>query len=72
MFLVIDNLYGFGRDNADQFNTRNPLLARVTELVNSGLAYGIHVHQHAELVGGAAGDARRPGDAPRAEVARRA
>lgn len=43
VFLVIDNLYGFGRDNVDQFNTRNPLLARVTELVNGGLAYGIHV-----------------------------
>ncbi|CKP41982.1 putative ESX-3 secretion system protein [Mycobacterium tuberculosis] len=43
VFLVIDNLYGFGRDNTDQFNTRNPLLARVTELVNVGLAYGIHV-----------------------------
>ncbi|MCV7115691.1 type VII secretion protein EccC, partial [Mycolicibacterium setense] len=26
-----------------QFNTRNPLLARVTELVNVGMAYGIHV-----------------------------
>ncbi|MFV0494594.1 type VII secretion protein EccCa [Mycobacterium sp.] len=43
VFLVIDNLYGFSRDNTDQFNTRNPLLAKVTELVNSGLAYGIHV-----------------------------
>ncbi|ANW66742.1 type VII secretion protein EccC [Mycobacterium sp. djl-10] len=43
VFLVIDNLYAFGRDNTDQFNTRNPLLARVTELANSGLAYGIHV-----------------------------
>jgi DNA segregation ATPase FtsK/SpoIIIE, S-DNA-T family len=43
VFLVIDNLYAFGRDNTDQFNTRNPLLARVTELVNVGLAYGIHV-----------------------------
>jgi type VII secretion protein EccCb len=43
VFLVIDNLYGFSRDNVDQFNTRNPLLARVTELVNGGLAYGIHV-----------------------------
>jgi type VII secretion protein EccCa/type VII secretion protein EccCb len=43
VFLVIDNLYAFGRDNTDQFNTRNPLLARVTELVNIGLAYGIHV-----------------------------
>jgi len=43
VFLVIDNLYAFGRDNADQFNTRNPLLAKVTELVNVGLAYGIHV-----------------------------
>ncbi|WP_118914007.1 type VII secretion protein EccCa [Mycobacterium shigaense] len=42
-FLIIDNLYAFGRDNTDQFNTRNPLLARVTELVNVGLAYGIHV-----------------------------
>jgi hypothetical protein len=42
-FLVIDNLYAFARDNTDQFNTRNPLLARVTELVNVGLAYGIHV-----------------------------
>ncbi|MFY2860627.1 type VII secretion protein EccCa [Mycobacterium sp. THU-M104] len=43
MFLVIDNIYAFGRDNTDQFNTRNPLLAKVTELVNVGLAYGIHV-----------------------------
>jgi S-DNA-T family DNA segregation ATPase FtsK/SpoIIIE len=43
VFLVIDNLYAFGRDNTDQFNTRNPLLARVNELVNIGLAYGIHV-----------------------------
>ncbi|OBK21016.1 type VII secretion protein EccC [Mycobacterium asiaticum] len=43
VFLVIDNLYGFGRDNVDQFNTRNPLLAKVSELVNTGLAYGIHV-----------------------------
>jgi type VII secretion protein EccCb len=42
-FLVIDNLYAFARDNTDQFNTRNPLLATVTELVNVGLAYGIHV-----------------------------
>ena len=42
-FLVIDNLYAFARDNTDQFNTRNPLLAKVTELVNVGLAYGIHV-----------------------------
>ncbi|MBW0016381.1 MAG: type VII secretion protein EccCa [Mycobacterium sp.] len=43
VFLVVDNLYAFGRDNTDQFNTRNPLLAKVTELVNVGLAYGIHV-----------------------------
>jgi DNA segregation ATPase FtsK/SpoIIIE, S-DNA-T family len=43
VFLVIDNLYAFSRDNTDQFNTRNPLLAKVTELVNIGLAYGIHV-----------------------------
>ncbi|BBX75289.1 type VII secretion protein EccCa [Mycobacterium shinjukuense] len=43
VFLVIDNLYAFGRDNTDPFNTRNPLLAKVTELVNVGLAYGIHV-----------------------------
>ena len=43
VFLVIDNLYAFGRDSTDQFNTRNPLLAKVTELVNIGLAYGIHV-----------------------------
>ncbi|MGB3485209.1 MAG: type VII secretion protein EccCa [Mycobacterium sp.] len=43
VFLVIDNLYAFSRDNTDQFNTRNPLLARVTELANTGLAYGIHV-----------------------------
>jgi S-DNA-T family DNA segregation ATPase FtsK/SpoIIIE len=42
-FLVIDNLYAFSRDNTDQFNTRNPLLTQVTELVNIGLAYGIHV-----------------------------
>lgn len=43
VFLVIDNLYAFSRDNTDQFNTRNPLLTKVTELVNVGLAYGIHV-----------------------------
>ncbi|MGV0836210.1 type VII secretion protein EccCa [Mycolicibacterium thermoresistibile] len=43
VFLVIDNLYGFSRDNTDIFNTRNPLLGKVTELVNSGLSYGIHV-----------------------------
>lgn len=43
VFLVIDNLYAFSRDNTDAFNTRNPLLARVTELTNSGMAYGIHV-----------------------------
>lgn len=43
VFLLIDNLYGFSRDNTDQFNTRNPLLARVTELANSGLAYGLHI-----------------------------
>lgn len=42
-FLVIDNLYAFSRDNTDQFNTRNPLLPRLTELANAGLAYGIHV-----------------------------
>ena len=43
VFLVIDNLYAFSRDNTDTFNTRNPLLAKVTELVNTGLSYGIHV-----------------------------
>ncbi|MGH3674822.1 MAG: type VII secretion protein EccCa [Mycobacterium sp.] len=43
VFLVIDNLYAFSRDNTDAFNTRNPLLAKVTELANSGLSYGIHV-----------------------------
>lgn len=43
VFLLIDNLYAFSRDNTDTFNTRNPLLAKVTELVNTGLAYGIHV-----------------------------
>jgi DNA segregation ATPase FtsK/SpoIIIE, S-DNA-T family len=43
VFFVIDNLYAFSRDNTDQFNTRNPLLTKVTELVNVGLAYGIHV-----------------------------
>jgi len=43
VFLVIDNLYAFGRDNTDQFNTRNPLLAKATELVNVGHTYGIHV-----------------------------
>jgi len=43
VFLVIDNLYAFSRDNTDQFNTRNPLLTKVTELVNVGLAYGLHV-----------------------------
>lgn len=39
----MDNLYAFSRDNTDQFNTRNPLLARLTELANAGLSYGIHV-----------------------------
>ncbi|MGY4712729.1 type VII secretion protein EccCb, partial [Mycolicibacterium sp. CBM1] len=43
VFLVIDNLYAFSRDNTDQFNMRNPLLARATEIANAGLAYGIHV-----------------------------
>lgn len=43
VFLVIDNLYAFSRDNTDAFSTRNPLLANVTELANTGLAYGIHV-----------------------------
>jgi S-DNA-T family DNA segregation ATPase FtsK/SpoIIIE len=43
VFLVIDNLYAFSRDNTDAFNTRNPLLAKVTKLVNSGMSYGIHV-----------------------------
>ena len=43
VFLVIDNLYAFSRVNTDAFNTRNPLLARVTELANTGLSYGIHV-----------------------------
>ena len=43
VFLVIDNLYAFSRDNTDAFNTRNPLLAKVTELVNTGMSYGIHV-----------------------------
>ncbi|MDY6996887.1 MAG: type VII secretion protein EccCa [Actinomycetota bacterium] len=43
VFLVIDNLYAFSRDNTDTFNTRNPLLNKVTELVNTGLSYGIHV-----------------------------
>lgn len=43
VFLLIDNLYAFSRDNTDTFNTRNPLLAKVTELANAGLSYGIHV-----------------------------
>ncbi len=43
VFLIIDNLYAFSRDNTDTFNTRNPLLAKVTELANTGLSYGIHV-----------------------------
>ncbi|MGV0643641.1 type VII secretion protein EccCa [Mycolicibacterium sp. XJ2546] len=43
VFLVIDNLYAFSRDNTDTFNTRNPLLTKVTELVNTGMSYGIHV-----------------------------
>ncbi|MBE1551566.1 type VII secretion protein EccCa/type VII secretion protein EccCb [Mycobacterium sp. OAS707] len=42
VFLLIDNLYAFSRDNSDAFNTRNPLLAKVTELVNTGMSYGIH------------------------------
>ncbi|EFV14572.1 type VII secretion protein EccC [Segniliparus rugosus] len=42
-FLVVDNLYAFSRDNTDQFNTRNPLLARLVALASAGLAYGIHV-----------------------------
>ena len=43
VFLIIDNLYAFSRDNTDTFNTRNPLLSKVTELVNTGMSYGIHV-----------------------------
>ncbi len=43
VFLIVDNLYAFSRDNTDTFNTRNPLLAKVTELANTGLSYGIHV-----------------------------
>ncbi|HET7741762.1 MAG TPA: type VII secretion protein EccCa, partial [Mycobacterium sp.] len=43
VFLLVDNLYAFSRDNTDQFNTRNPLLAKVTELANTGLAYGVHI-----------------------------
>lgn len=43
VFLIVDNLYAFSRDNTDTFNTRNPLLARVTELANTGMSYGIHV-----------------------------
>lgn len=43
VFLIIDNLYAFSRDNTDTFNTRNPLLAKVTDLVNAGMSYGIHV-----------------------------
>ncbi len=43
VFLVIDNLFAFGRDNTDQLNTRNPLLAKVTELANTGLTFGMHV-----------------------------
>ena len=43
VFLLIDNLYAFSRDNTDAFNARNPLSAKVTELVNAGLSYGIHV-----------------------------
>ena len=73
VFLVIDNLYAFSRDNTDQFNTRNPLLSKVTELVNVGLAYGIHVVVTTpELARGAAGDAGRPRAAAGAQAARRA
>ncbi|MDG4663175.1 type VII secretion protein EccCa [Mycobacterium sp. 236(2023)] len=43
VFLILDNLYAFSRDSTDTFNTRNPLLAKVTELVNTGMSYGIHV-----------------------------
>lgn len=43
VFLIVDNLYAFSRDNTDTFNTRNPLLAKVTELANTGMSYGIHV-----------------------------
>lgn len=43
VFLVVDNLYAFSRDNTDAFNTRNPLLSRLTELANTALTYGIHV-----------------------------
>lgn len=43
VFLVIDNLYAFSRDNTDMFNNKNPLLPQITDLTARGLAYGIHV-----------------------------
>ncbi|ADG97223.1 cell division FtsK/SpoIIIE [Segniliparus rotundus DSM 44985] len=43
VFLLLDDLSAFSRANTDQFTTKNPLLAEVSELANSGLAYGIHV-----------------------------
>ncbi|MGL6236516.1 MAG: type VII secretion protein EccCa [Segniliparus sp.] len=43
VFLLLDDLTAFSRANTDQFTTKNPLLAEVSELATSGLAYGIHV-----------------------------
>ena len=43
VFLLLDDLTAFSRANTDQFTTKNPLLAEISELATSGLAYGIHV-----------------------------
>ena len=73
VFLVIDNLYAFGRDNTDQFNTRNPVAGQ-GDRAGQRRARLRHPrrHHHPELAGGAAGDARRPRAAPRAQAARSA
>ena len=70
VFLVIDNLYAFSRDNTDQFNTRNPLLSQGnrTRQRRTVLRHPRDYH-HPELAGGAAGDAGWPGAAAGAQAA---
>ena len=73
VFLVIDNLYAFGRDNTDQFNTRNPSAGQGDRIgEHRPRLWHPRDRHHPQLAGGAAGDARRPRAAARAQVARRA
>lgn len=43
VFLVIDNLYAFSKDNTDVLHPKNPLIDMVIECANVGLSYGIHI-----------------------------